>query len=110
MFIKEVCTITKLTNQKELSLDREKAKQLLLDKLRKGDKNVKTSIEICYRTKLRNNFGSVIIPRIIFPHLYNETYPPILLQAGLNFVVIYIVSSLVSLLIEWIKSRAQSKQ
>ncbi len=53
--------------------------------------------------------GGVIIPRIMFPHLYNETYPPILLHATLYFFGGYIVSSLVFLLIEWIKSRAQSK-
>lgn len=49
--------------------------------------------------------GGIIIPRIMFPNLYNETYPPILVQAGLYFVVGYIVSLLVSLLIEWIKSK-----
>jgi hypothetical protein len=54
--------------------------------------------------------GGIIIPRIIFPNLYNETYPPILLQACFYFVVGYIVSFLVSLLIEWIKSKAESKQ
>lgn len=54
--------------------------------------------------------GGVIIPRIMFPNLYNETYPPILLQAGIYFVVGYIVSFLVSLLIEWIKLKAESKQ
>ena len=54
--------------------------------------------------------GGIIIPRIMFPNLYNETYPPILLQAGLYFVVGYIVSFLVSLLIEWIKLKAESKQ
>ena len=47
--------------------------------------------------------GGIIIPRIMFPNLYNETYPPILVQAGLYFVVGYIVSFLVSLFIEWIK-------
>jgi putative flippase GtrA len=54
--------------------------------------------------------GGIIIPRIMFPNLYNETYPPILLQAGIYFVVGYIVSFLVSLLIEWIKLKAESKQ
>ena len=53
--------------------------------------------------------GGVIIPRIMFPNLYNETYPPILLQAGLYFAVGYIVSFLVSMFIEWIKSKAKSK-
>lgn len=54
--------------------------------------------------------GGIIIPRIMFSNLYNETYPPIFVQAGLYFVVGYIVSFLVSLLIEWIKSKVESKQ
>lgn len=52
--------------------------------------------------------GGVIIPRIMFSNLYNETYPPIFVQAGLYFVVGYIVSFLVSLLIEWIKLKVES--
>jgi hypothetical protein len=53
--------------------------------------------------------GGIIIPRDMFPNLYNETYPPILLQAGLYFAVGYIASFLVSLPIEWIKSKVESK-
>lgn len=41
--------------------------------------------------------GGLIIPRIVFPNQYNETYPPILEYAGLYFVVGYMVSFLVSL-------------
>lgn len=54
--------------------------------------------------------GGIIIPRIMFSNLYNETYPPILVQACLYFVVGYAVSFLVSLLIEWVKSKVESKQ
>ncbi len=78
-------------------------------KYEKVIKMLKRALKFAIGPSLGITLGSVIIPRIIFPHLYNKTYPPILLQAGLNFVVIYIASSLVSLLIEWIKSRAQSK-
>lgn len=53
--------------------------------------------------------GGVIIPRIMFSNLYNETYPPIFVQAGLYFVVGYIVSFLVSLLIEWMKLKLENK-
>lgn len=51
--------------------------------------------------------GGVIIPRIMFSHLYNETYPPVFVQIGLYFVVGYIASFLVSLLIKWIKAKGQ---
>ncbi|HHV17918.1 MAG TPA: hypothetical protein GXZ27_03575 [Thermoanaerobacterales bacterium] len=54
--------------------------------------------------------GGVIIPRIMFPNLYNETYPPILLQASLYFAIGYIASFLVSLFIEWVNSKAESNQ
>jgi len=54
--------------------------------------------------------GGIIIPRIMFSNLYNETYPPILVQAGLYFVAGYIVSFLVSLLIEWIKLKLEKSQ
>lgn len=54
--------------------------------------------------------GGIIIPRIMFSSLYNETYPPIFVQAGQYFVVGYIVCFLVSLFIEWIKLKLESKQ
>jgi len=53
--------------------------------------------------------GGIIIPRIMFSNLYNKTYPPILLHAGLYFAAAYAVSFLVFLLIEWIKSKVESK-
>ncbi|EHQ91023.1 hypothetical protein DesyoDRAFT_4055 [Desulfosporosinus youngiae DSM 17734] len=49
--------------------------------------------------------GGILIPRIMFSNLYNETYPSILLHASLYFVVGYIVSLLVFLLIEWVKPK-----
>lgn len=54
--------------------------------------------------------GGIIIPRIMFSNLYNETYPSIPVQACLYFVVGYAVSFLVSLLIEWVESKMESKQ
>ena len=43
--------------------------------------------------------------RIRFPELYNETWPSILSQALLYLVTGYIVSFLIALLIEWIKTK-----
>jgi hypothetical protein len=63
----------------------------------------KRSVKFAIGPSVGITIGGVIIPRIIFSNLYNETYPPIFVHAGLYFVVGYIASFLVSLLIEWIK-------
>jgi hypothetical protein len=51
--------------------------------------------------------GLIIIPRIMFSNLYNETN--IFVQASLCFIVGYIVSFLVFLLIEWIKLKVKKR-
>ena len=43
--------------------------------------------------------------RIRFPQLYNETWPSIFLQACMYLITGYIVSFLVILLIEWVKTK-----
>ncbi len=53
--------------------------------------------------------GGILIPRIMFSNLYNDTYPPIIEQAILYLVVGYLVSFLVFLFIEWLKSKVDSK-
>ena len=70
---------------------------------------LKRALKFAIGPRVGITLGGEIIPRIMFPNLYNETYPPILLQAGLYFAVGYIVSFLVSMFIEWIKSKAKSK-
>lgn len=73
-------------------------------------KMLKRALKFAIGPSVGITLGGIITPRIVFTNLYNETYPPILLQAGLYFAVGYIVSFLVSLLIEWIKLKAESKQ
>lgn len=70
---------------------------------------LKRALKFAIGPSLGITIGSIIIPRIMFSNLYNETYPPILEQVGLYFVVGYIVSFLVFLLIEWIKLKVKSK-
>jgi len=49
--------------------------------------------------------GGCILPRLLYPHMYNNTYPPIWQQAILYFAVGYIVSFAVYLLIAWLKAK-----
>lgn len=53
--------------------------------------------------------GSVVLPRILFPGLYNNTYPPILKQTVLYFMISYVVCFLATLLIEWIKIKMKKE-
>ncbi len=70
---------------------------------------LKRALKFAIGPSIGITLGGVIIPRIMFSKLYNETYPPILVQAGLYLAVGYIVSFLVSLFIEWVKSKFVSK-
>lgn len=54
--------------------------------------------------------GGTIIPRTVFSHLYNDTYPPLLVHAGLSLILGYAVCFLVCLFIEWIKPSCQSNR
>lgn len=65
----------------------------------------KRSLKFAIVPSLGVTIGGVIIPRIVFSNLYTETYPPIFVHTGLYFVVGYITSFLISLFIEWIKSK-----
>jgi len=69
-------------------------------------KNVKTSIEKCFRNRVRTTIGMVIIPRIMDSNL-NKIYPPIYVQAVVQFVGSYIVAFLVFLSLDYIKTKKQ---
>lgn len=68
-------------------------------------KMLKRSLKFAIRPSLGVTLGGIIIPRITWPHLYNETYPPILVHAGICFIVVYIVFFLISLIFDWVKSK-----
>jgi len=70
---------------------------------------LKRALKFAIGPSIGITIGGIIIPRFMFSNQYNETYPSISLHASLYFVVGYIVSFLVYLLIEWVKSKIRSK-
>jgi O-antigen/teichoic acid export membrane protein len=74
-------------------------------KYKKVIKMFRRALKFAIGPSIGITLGGIIIPRIMFPNLYNETYPSILVHAVLYFAVGYIVSFLVALLIEWVKSK-----
>ncbi|HHZ13983.1 MAG TPA: hypothetical protein GX394_08695 [Clostridiales bacterium] len=66
---------------------------------------LKRSLRFAIGPSLGVTLGHVIISRVMYPHLYNKTYPSILEHAGMCLIVGYIVSFLASLTIEWVKSK-----
>lgn len=66
---------------------------------------LKRALKFAIGPSIGVTLGGIIIPRIMSPNLYNETYPPILVQAALYFIIAYIISFLVSFFIEWTKSK-----
>lgn len=71
---------------------------------------IKRALKLAIGPSLGITLGGIIIPRMMYPSRYNETYPPILLHVILYLFVGYMVSFLVCLLIEWIKSKTEIKQ
>jgi len=51
-----------------------------------------------------------VLWRIVNPELFNETWPPIVLQAIISLVVIYTGAFFVVLLIEWVKSKFKNNE
>lgn len=49
--------------------------------------------------------GGCALPRICFPNLYNETWPPLWKQIISYFVVGYVTAFLVFLIINWVLSK-----
>jgi hypothetical protein len=65
---------------------------------------VKRSLKAAIGVSVGITIGGIIIPRVfMFPHLYNDTYPPILVHSIMYFVVSYVACFLFFLLFEWIK-------
>lgn len=70
---------------------------------------IKKSLKSAIWVALGVTFGSVILPRLMSPQLYNETYPSLLLQAFAGFCAGYVASFLVYLLIEYVKSKKKKE-
>lgn len=70
---------------------------------------IKKALKDAMGVSIGVTIGSVIIPRIAFPHLYNHTWPSIEKQSILYFVILYVACFGIYLSIEWIKSKIHSK-
>lgn len=66
---------------------------------------IKSAIGVSIGTTI----GGVVLPRILFSEFYNNTYPPIIKQSLMYFVISYTVCFLVSLLIAWIKNKIEAE-
>lgn len=69
---------------------------------------IKKALKSAIGVSIGTTIGGVILPRILFSELYNNTYPPILEQVLLYFVISYGACFLVQLLIEWIKKKMKN--
>jgi hypothetical protein len=67
-------------------------------------KVLKRALKFAFGPSIGVTIGGVIIPRIMFSN--NEVYPPIFIHASVYFICGYIMSFLISLLFEWIRSKA----
>lgn len=66
---------------------------------------IKKALKSAVGVSVGVTIGGVVLPRILFSHLYNNTYPPLLEQTALYFLFSYAVCFLIYLFIEWIKTK-----
>jgi hypothetical protein len=66
---------------------------------------IKKSLKSAIGVSIGVTIGGCVLPRIFFSNLHNDTWPPIWQQAVLYFVIGYVASFLVYLVINWIKSK-----
>ncbi len=66
---------------------------------------IKRALKSAIGVSVGLTIGGVFLPRILFSERYNDTYPPIEVQTLQYLLVSYIVCFLVSLLIEWIRTK-----
>lgn len=71
---------------------------------------IKRALKLAFAPSLGAVIGHTIVSRGVFSYLHNEKYPPLLVHAGLSFVVAYTVSFLIHLLIQWFKSSCQANR
>jgi len=72
----------------------------------RGDGVIKRALKFAIGPSVGIVIGNLLF-RITNPNLYDETWPPIFMQALLYLVVSYAIVFLVGLLIEWIKSKVK---
>lgn len=67
---------------------------------------IKRALKSAIGVSIGITIGGVVLPRLLFSELYNDTYPPILTQALMYFAVGYFVCFITFLLIELVKSKS----
>ncbi|GAB6087178.1 hypothetical protein JCM11672_24500 [Alkaliphilus crotonatoxidans] len=70
---------------------------------------IKKALKSAIGISIGVTIGSVVLPRIIFSDLYNDTYPPILVQSLLYLTFSYVVCFLVYLFMGWIKVKMKKE-
>ena len=66
---------------------------------------IKKSLINAIGTSIGCTLGGIILPRLFYPYMYNDTYPPIWKEAILYLIVFYIISFLTKLLINYLKMK-----
>ncbi len=68
---------------------------------------IKKSLKQAIGVSIGVAIGSALLPRMLYPHMFNATYPPIWKHMILNFAAAYIGSFLVFLLINCIMAKVK---
>ncbi len=69
---------------------------------------VKRALKSAIGVSLGVAIGGTVLPRLLRPWFYNNTYPPLWIHALLNFSFAYAACFLIYLFAEWIKSKRKS--
>ena len=59
---------------------------------------------------IRCTLGGAVLPRLLLPQNYNDTWPPLLQYTMTSFVICYGASFAVLLLINWVKAKRDTKK
>ena len=59
---------------------------------------------------IRCTLGGAVLPRLLLPQNYNDTWPPLLQYTMTSFVICYGASFAVLLLINWVKAKRDNKK
>ena len=71
---------------------------------------LKRALYLAIGTAVGVTIGRTILSRMIFPELYNATYPPLWQDALLTFAVGFVGAFVVAMLIEWVRAKLQPKE
>jgi len=78
--------------------------------IKKVIKMLKRALKFAIGPSIGVALGGTIIPRLVHPYRYNETYPPLIWHGALALVFSYFVCFLIILLLECLKVRAKNNR